>query len=100
MTTREILRQAQLARWEWIRRLGFRQYVLRFGVVAYGLPMFILMTFFVNRQQNLPLKYPFILISVVIWAGAGWLFGWITWRSSEKKYREATKNTSAPAQKA
>ena len=38
MTTREILRNGQRARWEWTRRLGLYKYIVLFGVLAYGLP--------------------------------------------------------------
>jgi hypothetical protein len=100
MTSREILKKAQIARWEWIRRLGFKRYVLRFGVVGFGVPMFFLMTFFVNHVQDsrsdVPLK---ILVCAVIWPTCGWLIGWTTWRRSEEKYHEATTNRVAPLER-
>jgi len=99
MTTREIFSKAQLVRWEWIRRLGFRRYVLYFGVIAYGVPMFVVMTFFVNRAQDSPQKVFLIPFSAAFWLTAGWFFGWMgwkIWRRLEKKYHESTANPNLP----
>jgi hypothetical protein len=96
MTTREILRNAQRARWEWTRRLGFYKYVGLFGVLSWGLPMFLLMTFFMSPHPQPPPSLFFILFSAVLWLCGGICIGWLTWRSAEKKFKgNATDEGSA-----
>ena len=101
MTTREILREAQRARWQWLRQLGFWKYVLRFGVIGWGLPMFVVMTFFVNshgdRLGDRLRSVWWIVFSAVLWGLAGLWFGWMTWKSSERKFSDnATGENTRP----
>ena len=74
---------ATLRHWEITREKGKRKFILQNGVLAWGLPMFILMTFFVNRS----VAPWFVAISAVIWAVAGAGFGWAVWVITEKKYQ-------------
>ena len=56
------------------------------GVLAWGLPMFVIMTFVVSRKnwrEHTPVE---IAASAVLWVIGGACFGWWVWRSSEKKY--------------
>jgi hypothetical protein len=88
MTTREIFRNAHRARWEWTRRLGIYRYILLYGLLGWGLPMFLLMTFFVSQPpQSIP-STRVVLLSACLWLLGGIWFGWMTWRSSERKYKE------------
>jgi hypothetical protein len=75
-----------LARWENVRTKGKAHFVLVRGVLTYGLPMFIAMTFFVHRNDLSP---KFIGISAVLWLIGGALFGAIMWHLSERHYRKA-----------
>ena len=50
--------------------------------------MFVVMTFFVNRRPGSELSPWTILISAIIWALGGALFGWVMWNLSEKKYQK------------
>ena len=78
-----------LARWEKARADGKAKYVLVSGVLSYGLPMFIVMTFFVHRKDISPI---FIGISFVLWLIGGALFGLGVWYVQERQYSKATKN--------
>jgi hypothetical protein len=84
---REIYRKAHVARWTHIRRLGFWRYVLLHGVLGWGIPTFVLMTFLVSPPAR-SATTGFVLVSAGIWLIAGAWFGWMTWRSSEKKYKK------------
>ena len=81
-----------LARWKDLRLRGRTRYILISGVLSYGFPMFIAMTFFVNRDDLSP---GIIGISALLWAIGGAAFGAITWHTSERKYRKATKGNEA-----
>ena len=76
-----------LQRWETVRQKGAPHYILLAGVLAYGVTMFVLMTFFVNRRPDQPLTPVRIAISAVIWMLAGALFGWIMWKLNERRYQ-------------
>ncbi len=76
-----------IKKWETTRQKGRTQFILLNGVFAWGLPMFVVMTFFVNRQRDKPLSIEMILISVVIWAIGGACFGLAMWTISERKYQ-------------
>ena len=81
-----------LARWEQTRAKGKAQYILLRGMLGYGLPMFIAMTFFVHRND---LSASFIAISAVAWLIGGAAFGALTWLVFERQYRKATQGTGA-----
>jgi len=75
-----------LKKWELTRIKGKSNFILMRGVLGWGLPMFVVMTFIVNRHQGMPLTPSRILVSIVIWSLGGALFGWLAWKLSEAKY--------------
>jgi predicted lysophospholipase L1 biosynthesis ABC-type transport system permease subunit len=75
---------ASIQRWERTRAEGLARYILVHGIVLYGLPMFVLMTFVVHRQR---LSLAFVLASGLLWAIGGALFGWMVWHVRERMYR-------------
>jgi hypothetical protein len=77
-----------LQKWEATRRKGKAKFILVSGILSWGLPMFVVMTFVVNRQPDKPDSPTLILTSAVIWALGGALFGWVIWNMSEKKYQK------------
>lgn len=76
----------QLEEWKRVRAKGLLRYVLARGVLAYGLPMFLAMTFVVNRDN---LNGNFIGLSAVVWSLGGALFGVLTWHLQERKFLKA-----------
>ena len=81
-----------LAKWEKVRARGKARFILVSGVLSYGLPMFIVMTFLVHRSDLSP---RFIGISAILWAIGGALFGTIMWYVLERQYRKATQDNTA-----
>ncbi|MDQ2868123.1 MAG: hypothetical protein M3R59_06920 [Verrucomicrobiota bacterium] len=77
-----------LQRWESLRQKGKRKFIVQNGLLAWGLPMFIFMTFVFGRSQKYPLTPTLILLHASIWALAGVGYGWIVWTFTEKKYQE------------
>ena len=76
----------QVEAWGKTRADGRLRYVLRSGVLAWGVPMFVVMTFIANRDRNDPVV---IAISAVMWLLGGAAFGAIMWTVSERQYRKA-----------
>ena len=77
-----------LRRWEEMRKKGKRNFVLVNGLLAWGLPMFAVMTFFLNKKSERPLTAGLIAISAVLWAIGGLCFGLTIWTISERKYQK------------
>lgn len=88
----------EFQRWEVTRRKGKLNFILIRGVLAYGLPMFLLMTLFANRDPEKPLAPVLIIISAAVWAVGGAVFGWAMWALTERRYKKylATR-TPAPS---
>jgi hypothetical protein len=90
------IKARDVARWERMQRLGFWMYVLLYGVLAWGVPMFIVMTFFIYQRPGGRLTLGLILFSGCIWILGGAAFGWLMWKASEKKYKKITAQTERP----
>ncbi|GLQ88759.1 hypothetical protein [Dyella flagellata] len=73
-------------RWSKAREKGMLSYVLLTGVVAYGLPMFVVMTFLFHHSRLS------IAQSAAVWLSAGALYGVVTWLVQEHRYRKATRD--------
>ena len=84
---------ASIRRWERIRARGMARYVLVQGVLAYGLPLFALMTFVVHREHA---SARFILVSAAAWAVGGAVFGWILWHLRDRMYRRLAAHFGIP----
>jgi len=73
-----------IQRWERTRSAGLARYILVHGILLYGLPLFLLMSFVVHRQRLSP---AFLLASALLWTLGGALFGWAMWHVRERMYR-------------
>ena len=82
-------------RWQGVRAQGARRFILRTGVLAYGMPMFVAMTFFVNEP---PSGAAGIAISLLIWCLGGAAFGAIMWHLTERRYRKAERSQGGSEQ--
>ncbi|ANB16261.1 hypothetical protein [Dokdonella koreensis] len=80
------MKPEQIERWKVVRAKGRWRYVLVNGIASYGLAMFVVMTFFVNRDKLSP---GFIAVSALLWTLGGAAFGAITWWWFERRYRAA-----------
>ena len=79
------MKPVQLEKWKQTRQKGMLRYVLVNGVLAYGLIMFIVMTFVVHRDK---LSVNFVWISAAAWSIGGALFGVLMWMYGERKFRK------------
>jgi|TARA_B110000914_G_C15418120_1_gene425213 hypothetical protein len=79
---------AAKAKWLKTRELGYLRFVLQYGVVYWGVPMFLFMTFIVFRLFENRFSFGLLSIHVQIWVVAGAAFGISNWSHSEKKTYE------------
>ena len=82
-----------IQRWERVRAQGLGRYVLVHGVLAYGLPLFLVMTFLVHREQ---LSWRAVLVLALAWAIGGAVFGWVMWHVRERLYRRLAAHFRIP----
>jgi hypothetical protein len=81
---------AFISRWEVIRSRGRTRYLFVTGVLSWGVPMFVLMTFVVSPpKQMAPLP---ILLSALTWLAGGLLFGFMMWVYGERRYSRQFPN--------
>jgi hypothetical protein len=72
-------------RWARSREKGMLAYVFLTGVAAYGVPMFVAMTFLFHDSKLS------VAQSAALWLSAGAVYGMATWFVQEYRYRKATK---------
>ena len=77
-----------IKKWEITREKGKARFILVNGVVAWGLPMFVVMTFLLNRDRAKTDPAWMLVVSAVIWALGGACFGVAMWTISERRYRK------------
>ena len=73
-------------RWEITRQKGMWHYVLYTGVLAWGVPMFVVMTFFPFHHRDKPLSAGMILLFGCVWALCGAGYGLGMWSTQERKH--------------
>ncbi len=85
-----------LQKWETTRQKGKGRFILLHGVLGYGVPMFFVMTFVVNRQPERALTLSSIIISAVVWLLGGAAFGVAMWALNEGRYKKALATKTTP----
>ncbi len=85
----------KLQRWENTRRKGKAWFIFLHGILGWGLPMFFLMTFIVNRHPERPFNVGMIVLPAIVWTLGGAAFGWIMWHLNENKYQKAQAGKTA-----
>jgi len=78
------MNQKQIEKWELTRHKGLVRFLFLKGVLLWGLPMFVIMTFVVNKTSLDDTSS--LGFSLIIWALGGLGFGCFMWRVSDKKY--------------
>ena len=90
------LSPTQLKNWEKIRVKGKAHFVLYRGVLGWGLYMFAVLTIFNHLQavdfqlsELKSISLPTVFVNFILCIIGGFVFGWVTWSSSEKSYRKS-----------
>jgi hypothetical protein len=77
-----------VARWERERKAGALRYVLRKGIIGWGLPLYVFMYGVQTLLRGDTLDPQQALRSALLWFGCGAVFGAVMWRVSEFNYRK------------
>ena len=77
-----------VARWELERKAGALRYVLRKGLIAWGLPMYVFMYLVQTLLRGESLELQDALQSALLWLGSGAVLGAVMWWVSEFNYRK------------
>ena len=77
-----------VARWERERKAGALRYVLRKGIIAWGLPMYVFMYGVQTLLRGESLEAQEALRSALLWLGGGAVLGAVMWWVSEFNYRK------------
>ena len=72
--------------WRRTREKGLARFVLVYGLMAWGMPMFVLMAFITEPFSKGLTSTPAIA-HYIIWPVAGLLFGMALWGYCEARYR-------------
>ena len=96
------MKEKDFDEWAKARKQSIFSFILLRGLVAWGLPMFIAMTFFVNDAfDESGLIVSHVVINAVAWTIGGLLFGASIWYFTERKYKKelaSRKETYKPFQ--
>ena len=82
------MQSGEFDRWARTRERGMWRFVLRSGVVFYGLPMFFTMTYLIPHPRLTTLQ------SALLWLIAGVGFGVAMWLVQERRFRKVTRRPS------
>ena len=77
-----------VARWERERKTGALRYVLRKGLIGWGLPLYVFMYGVQTLLRGDALVPEEALRNAVLWLGCGAVFGTVMWWVSEFNYRK------------
>lgn len=69
-------------RWARVRQQGMWRFVLRSGVLFYGVPMFLVMTYLIPHPRLSTSQ------SAVLWLLAGLGYGLAMWKVQEHRFRK------------
>ncbi len=86
------MKEKHFRKWEKLRRKGKKNFILVNGLLYWGFPMFIVMTFTVNKPASGNIPLGLIGISAVIWTLGGLAFGHFTWGASERAFQKELQN--------
>lgn len=72
--------------WEKTRSKGKKNFIIYRGVLCWGMPMFVLMTLFVNKPGADGYTFLFVLGNALLWTMGGAFWGILTWNLIESRY--------------
>ena len=89
-----------LAQWSKERALGRRGFIMRRGVLTWGLPAAIMTIVYKTVQEQGFVRSPHltqslataIVVALVVFPLCGWIFGRWLWDTGEARYRAMTKD--------
>ena len=93
-------RDQQIAHWRKERALGRRGFIMRRGVLTWGLPAAVLTIIYKTVQEQGFVRSPHlteslataIVVALVVFPLCGWIFGRWLWDTGEARYRALTRD--------
>jgi hypothetical protein len=89
------MKKAELDAWAQSRQKGKWKFILFNGVLAWGMPMYIIMTFVVGDGWNSEQFARRALVGAIIWPLAGLAFGAGLWFYNERRFTKAMSDKPA-----
>jgi asparagine N-glycosylation enzyme membrane subunit Stt3 len=80
---------AKKQKWAKIREQGRMAYVLKYGVVGWGVPTGVMFSIVMAAMQGWERFWVLLAVSLILFPIGGIAFGVLTWKASESKYQEA-----------
>lgn len=71
--------------WSKTRQKGKKHFVLVYGVLAWGIPMYVVLALFVHRPES-GFTVGYLVSSALVWFLGGLLFGTLTWSMNENRF--------------
>lgn len=89
------MREAHAIRWRTLREAGMASWIVKRGLLAYGVPMYVF--FVVYRWFGKPEQLaPSLVYNIPSWLIAGTIFGVLTWYVFEWQYRRYVARNGVP----
>jgi len=85
------MNRAQIQKWEKTKEKGMLRFVLLRGVLGWGVPVFIIMAFIVNKVSFGDERF---IKGSLVFLVFGVLLGMYLWGDSERKYKKAMEINS------
>ncbi|MFO6424109.1 hypothetical protein [Motilimonas sp. KMU-193] len=76
--------------WAKVRKLGRNRYMMLNGMLMYGVPLFVVMSFIVNQPFAEGYTMTAVAIHLGVWLFIGQMFGLVNWVVNEKRFAKAS----------
>lgn len=86
------MKEKHFQKWQSTRVKGKSRFILINGLIGWGLPMFIIMTFVVNKPEAGHMSPSLVALNAFIWAIGGLAFGYFVWSASERVFQKELKS--------
>ncbi len=84
------MKPTQYAAWAKLRQQGRNRYMLIHGMLMYGLPLFVVMSFIVNQPFAQGYTMTAVAIHLGVWLLVGQMVGLVNWLINEKRFAKAS----------
>ncbi len=85
------MKEKDFERWKKLRKKGVLRFVLQNGVLAWGVPVLIVMAF-INKPFENGMAPVSAIIHCVVYPIGGIFFGLVLWLTSEERYNKELAN--------
>ncbi len=79
------MKEKEFETWQTTRQQGTFKFILIRGLLSWGLPMFVIMTFIVNRSER-EFTALYLAVNAAVWGVAGIAFGALMWHITENRF--------------